>query len=203
MDELNKKRAESGSQSGQSLIELLVAMSIAGIFIGGVTIALDVALRSTTQSKHAQPASLLVQELLDTVAVAARANWQGSIAVLPLNTPYHIMNGVAVAGSESKTPDVNGLVYTRFFTVADVIPPDASRKLITVTATWPAGASIGTVTLARYVTRSQNSAFRQTDWSGDSGQSGLFIDAAKFAAQSGIIKVTDGGFIYLDGFSAP
>jgi len=197
MDALNSK-------SGQSLIELLIAIGIAGIFISGATLSVDVALRSTTQNKQAQPASQLAQELLDAVVVAARANWQGNIANPPivLGAPYVITAaGASAAGTEFK--DLNGLRYTRSFAVADVSPVDSSKKSITVTVTWPVGASLGTVTLARIVTRNQNAVFRQTDWSGGSGQFGVFNDATKFDTQSGEIKITDGGSIYLNGFSAP
>ena len=50
---------------GQSLIELLVALSMAGIFIVGMTSAIEVSLRTGAQNEFMQAASLLAQEELD------------------------------------------------------------------------------------------------------------------------------------------
>ncbi len=211
MGELNNKivesrklKVKSGFQSGQSLIELLIAIGVAGIFITGAMLSVDVALRSTAQNKQVQPASFLAQELMDAVVVAARTNWQQNIAAPTLGNPYFISVGVSTAGKEASSP-LNGVTYQRFFTISDASPVDASKKLIMVTVEWPAASPTNNITLARYVTRNQNAVFRQTDWSGGGGQSGIFADATKFDVQSpsGGMHTSEGGSIYLEGFSAP
>ncbi len=208
MDESNDavkrktRNVKRGSESGQSLIELMIAIGIAGIFITGATFSVDVALRLTSQNKQAQPASFLAQELMDAVVVAARANWQGNIAA-PFTTggSYFISGGSSIAGTESKI--LNNLTYTRSFIITDPAT-DASKKLITVTVTWPVGASVGTVTLQRYVTRNQNVVFRQTDWSG--GPTGLstatFGDQTKFY-QGTNMDSTTGGILFISGLLHP
>lgn len=202
--ESKRLKVKSGLQSGQSLIELLIAIGVAGIFITGAALSVDVALRSTSQNKQVQPAGQLAQELLDNVVVAARANWQTNIASLMLGSPYYVSVGVTTAGKEA-TPLLllNGIQYQRFFVVSDLVSPDPLQKSITVTVEWPAASPTASITLTRFVARNQNFAFQQTDWSGGIGQPGFFVDATKFDTQSGAIKISEGGSMYLNGFSAP
>lgn len=191
---------------GQSLIELLVAIGVASLFITGVTGIVEVALRSSVVGRESQSASYLGQELLDAVTVISNSNWSAiaSIAVASSIIPPSSV----VAAPELVT--VNSVQYTRFFTVerisrdanGDFVEPydvnfdDPSTKRVTVTISWP-GAN--PLTFTKLITRHQNVAFVQTDWFGGDGQNGIIVDPTKFATQSGI-DISQSGSLKLSGF---
>ena len=191
---------------GQSLIELLIAIGVAGLFITGVTSTIEFALKSSVVGRASQTASYLGQELLDAVSVIANANWLlvggvvGSAYVVP---PTTVSLGTELVPA-------NGINYTRFFTVEhisrdannnvleiyDVDFDDPSTKRIVVTLSWPGG---GLLTFTKLITRHQNAAFVQTDWFGGDSQNGIILDSTKFATQSGI-DVSQSGSLKLSGF---
>lgn len=186
---MDKFQIKHPNLCGQSLIELLIAIGVASLFITGITTTIEVALRSSISGKEAQSASYLGQELVDAVTVIAHANWS-SIAQAVGNAYVVSPNTVAI-GQEQIT--INGVVYTRFFTVASVLRDvsgnldtgvdDPSTKRILVTVQWLGG---GPWTVTKLITRHAHGVFLQTDWFGGSGQRGIISDIAKFDTQSGI-----------------
>lgn len=196
MDALNN------GQRGQSLIELLVAIGVAGIFITGATLSLDVAIRSTKQNKQSQPAAQLAQELLDNVSVVSQSNWASVVAVA--GPSFISTSGVfSVATGKEIVASVSGVDYQRYFIVSDLpAGADPSRKVITVTVEWPAVGPTNRVSLSRSVTRHENAVFRQTDWSGGAGQPGAFQDATKFDTRSNM-TVSEGGSLSITGLPHP
>lgn len=60
---------------GQSLIELLIALTVGIILIGSAATLIAVTLRSSTHNKFVQPAVQLAHDLLDKVAVFSETRW--------------------------------------------------------------------------------------------------------------------------------
>ena len=181
---------------GQSLIELLVALGMAGIFIIGMTSAIEVSLRTGTQNEFMQVASLLVQEELDSVVAVAKSDWHkiGLIPpednLFPLLEYYVDMSAapfiISAAGlHENKT--VGNTSYSRYFVPEQVyrnnngdIGPagsgyflDSATEKITAYVSWNNGTQ--KISSVRYINRIGNRIFKQTDWSGGVQAEQLFI----------------------------
>src|SRR3989344_2859428 len=95
-------------KNGQSLIELLLAIALGSMFITSAVGVLVVSLRSGSQNKSIQTASLLAQEFLDKTKVFAEQRWS-NVYALTKGQPYYLnMAGgifVAIAGTELITLD--------------------------------------------------------------------------------------------------
>lgn len=188
----------SKNNGGQSLIEVLIAVSIGALIVGSAAGSLLFTVRSNQQNRATDAASPLAQELLDNVRSIAEGRWR-SIYDLTKTTsvttyPYSLDDSLnIVAASQQKT--VNNIVYTRYFTVEDVnrencgrgnittnaetfllcsslqtdVFKDPSTQKITVKVTWPQGGVTAEVLLSEYFTRSKNEINQFTDWSGSTG----------------------------------
>lgn len=219
-------------QKGQSLIEILIAVTVAGLLVGGAAALISVVLQSGTQSRYYQAASGLAQELMDRVTVFAEARWYCSTTTCPLadGTPTGIYNlnkapvpqkyrldpsGPSfVSNKNVETVTLNTSdTYTRYFYVENVsrdgsgnIEPnyeptreDPSTQKITVKVEWPAVAPTQNVSVVKYLTRSRNAVFRQTDWSGGKGQCSGYVDQAnsQFCDSTGLDSTSKAGEIKL------
>lgn len=193
--------ARRASQGGQSLLELLLAIGISALLIGGAAAAIALALNVNTQSKPVQGALFITQGLADKAAALAEEDWIGNMDGLsaPPATYYVTESGGAFSvTSGSDTAFLDDIMYTRYFTAESVyrdaggiIAPtgtlDPSTKKITANAAWSQGAGTTQFTVVKYVTRSRNISTGQTDWSGGAGQSGGFSASDKYdAADAGI-----------------
>ncbi len=179
------------SNKGQSLIEILIGIAVGVIIIGGVSATIAVVLRSNVQNKNSQTATSLAQEVLNEIGDIATANWHS--IDLPVVGQYHVAittGAVFVIQSGTEGPamlTLDGKGFTRFFTVENIsrdpntgdIQPaasyavandDPSTKKIVVTVQWLEGSDTASVNLTKFVTRSRNLVFRQTDWVGGTGQ---------------------------------
>ncbi len=183
------------NQKGQSLIELLVALGIAGIFIVGMTTAIEVSLKTGSQNEFIQSASLLAQEELDSLVAASKNDWHKIGLVVPNDNlspllEYFVDTSVqpftiSAAGlHESKI--VGNVTYDRYFVPEAVyrnnngeIGSGAGYNLDPATIKATAHVSWGNVSnkisLTRYINRVGNYIFKQTDWSAGVTTDQLFI----------------------------
>lgn len=189
-------RKEILNNRGQSLVELVVGVSVAAIIIGAVTGTSIIILRSNVQTKRLQAAANLSQELSDNLRSFAESDWR-NIYDLAHGSGNHFYLNTATSPFSTSTGDetiaVEGVNYTRYFYVENVnrdlcgvgavttaatttcasgpdqtgVADDPSTQKATVTVTWPDSAGI---TLVEYLSRSRANTFRQTDWIGGSGQ---------------------------------
>ena len=188
--EVSKKNERFVLLRGQSLVELLIAVSIAGFFIAGATITVTTALKSGGSTEAQQTGAFFAQELLDQASAVAIADWHNIdpsfLNCAPSANEYYFTVGggslVRTCGREQKT--FSGADYTRYITVLDVYRQnnrgggialancaaldcnDPSTKRIVSTATWMQNGIPQTLQLTTYVTRSRAKLFEQTDWSG-------------------------------------
>jgi Tfp pilus assembly protein PilV len=182
---------------GQSLVEILVALSVAAILIGGATTAVTVYLRSNYETKTQQSAVFLAQELMDNTRSYAEGNWDNIYGLnKSSSTLYSLITSSSpfTASSSAESITIDNLTYTRSFYVDNVnrdlcgsgaitssstdacttpgaagVAEDPSTQLITVQVQLPAPRT-AVIRLQEYVTRSKTSVMNQNDWVGGSGQ---------------------------------
>lgn len=182
---------------GQSLVEILVALSVAAILIGGATTAITVYLRSNYETKTQQSAVFLAQELMDNTRSYAEGNWENIYGLnKSSSTLYSLITSSSpfTASSSAESITIDNLTYTRSFYVDNVnrdlcgsgaitssstdacttpgaagVAEDPSTQLITVQVQLPAPRT-AVIRLQEYVTRSKIAVLNQSDWSGGANQ---------------------------------
>ena len=150
-------------RSGQSLVEVLIAVAIGAILIVASVAVIVPALQSNTQAAKIQVASSLGKELLDNVRVWSEGDWNNVLALATgtsetyyLNTsssPFSAVGG----GSGTESLTIGTSTYTRYFYLSDIQRNtagqivtsdgtyDPSTKQVTVVYGWP-GGPINTMT---------------------------------------------------------
>ena len=170
-------------KKGQSLIELLVAISVGAILFLGAASLIAPSLKINKTTGQVEAATGLGEQLLDNVRVWSEGNWHGvlALATSSANTYYLSTSSspfAAATGTESVT--IGTTTYTRFFYLGDVYRDgsgnatstsagntyDPSTKAVTVVYGWPRGT---TTTITAYLTRNHTIVLDQTDWSGGPG----------------------------------
>jgi hypothetical protein len=63
------------SRRGQSLIEIMIAVAVGAVLVGGAVMLVSVVLKSGEQNKYFQGASLLSKDLMDKVTVYIESDW--------------------------------------------------------------------------------------------------------------------------------
>lgn len=200
-------------RSGQSLIEVLIAIAIGALMVVAAGAIIAPALRVNTQTSQAQVGSSLAKALLDNVRVWAEGDWHNisNLATTSLNTYYlNTSNSPFTASTGTESVVVSTTTYNRYFYVDDVNRDasgyitssggsvDPSTKRVTVAYSWPQSA---TYTISDYLTRYRNNVFVQTDWSGGPGQSGPVTSTnSQFATSTNTNYTTTTGSIIIQGF---
>lgn len=114
---------KSKKNKGQSLIEVIIALTVGAIFIATAAGAISVSLRSNFDSRSLQTANNLAQETIDNISAIGESNWykiynlnKGS------NSKYYINSSrqIIVAGINDETVVVDGKSYKRYFTIENV-----------------------------------------------------------------------------------
>lgn len=183
--------------NGQSLIEVLIGMSIGAILIGAAAASTVFVLRSNYDVKTTQIASSLADEYIGNINSLVLSDWQkiytppagkgadSQFYLTASGTTFVLVSGVT-------TTVVEGKNFTRYFSIENVsrnlcgagdisinattscaqigdsgIADDPSTQKITVNAQWEGGRSLNKI---QYLTRIQNKVFIQTDWSGGANQ---------------------------------
>jgi len=174
-------------RKGQSLVEILVAVAVGTILIGGSVGLMGVSIKSYgTVRKHLQ-ANILIRQAAEVIQSLARSNWH-NIYDLTKGTDYKIsLSGnfwTISAGQETDT--VNSIPYKRYFQVNDV-NRDASDNIAEVGTDDPSTQKITIIleygnnytsssSISFYFTRSDNnSVFHQTDWAGGDSVTGPVV----------------------------
>ncbi|MDP3947161.1 MAG: prepilin-type N-terminal cleavage/methylation domain-containing protein, partial [bacterium] len=224
MSNLNKARLFiNAPRSGQSLIELIIGMVIATIIIAAASGAVALILKSNNQAKRLDTATNLARELSNNLRSFADASW---FNVYDSDSNHHYLITSAspftvTLGNETLV--INGVTYTRYFSVERVnrdlcgagvittaatttcasgpnttgVIEDPSTTKVTIVATWP-GTTTG-VQLIEYLSRSRNTVTRQTDWSGGTGQEGPATTTNSFASSTDINYTGSAGSAQLSG----
>ena len=174
MVELNFK-----NKSGHSLIEVLIAMAVGTITILAAVTVLTLMLRIGKQDVSFQTAAFLEQEVVDKLLVTADRDWQ-EVAETSDDKKYYLKTTEAkgfeiVEGDE--TVPIDGVNYTYYIEFDEVNRSDSgaisssgssdpSTRKVELSVTWRFQGDDEISTVTKYITRSKNEVFRQTNWSG-------------------------------------
>ena len=212
----------SSEQSGQSLIDILIGVAIGAILIGGAAATITLTLRSNVQNKNIQIASSLSQAMLDQVSVYAAADWHNIDALSGIvpGVPYHLISAASSFEKKdgAKSETVEGIVFSTSFKV-DVVHrnqetdavetpsaltyEDPSTKKVIAVTTWAEAGQTADVSVNKYITRSRNFIFQQTNWKDGPGHgafpSGDPVLNNKFYDYAGI-KISEVGLLKKTGF---
>lgn len=217
---MHMKNKKHSSTRGQSLIEMLIALGIGVILIGGVTALITTNLRSSSESKSAQVAAALTQEVTEAVKSKAEANWNAFYALGKTSAnKYYIASSTLAITAGTESVALGEYNFTRYFYIENVnrtkcgtgsvttdaatgaprdcgvaffasdeaaIAEDPLTQKITVVIEWN-GES---VKQEQFVSRSRNSAFRQTDWSGGGGDTSILTASNGRYSTSTAIETT-------------
>lgn len=177
-------------QKGQILIELLLAVAIAGVIAGLAAQLTGVSLRSVQVSSRESSARMLAEEAIESSLAVSQEKWH-NIYNLAKGTPnyyypFHqtapVDKWVLLSGQENVT--IEGVDYTRSLYFENVnreeatenitassglgIYDDPSTQKLTVVVSW----NDGSVVLTKYLSRWKNETVVQTNWFGSSGTAG-------------------------------
>ena len=229
-----KPKDQTGSQdqklsSGQSLVEIIIAIAVGAILIGGATAIIAPILRSNLETRNVQIATSLAQEYLDNLQSLAESDWQiiysppsakgpsSQFYLAPTSTTFMLVSGATSTIVEGKT-------FTRYFSIENVNRNLCGSSDITTNATTSCASGPGTAGVAddpstqkitaivtwpesrsisktQYLTRNINKVFVQTDWSAGPGQEGpITLENNQFATSSNINYSTTTGSIKIQGF---
>lgn len=124
-----------GKSKGQSLVEVLIAISIGGLIIGSSVIAITLSLRSNVQNEAIKNANFLLYEMIDSVRSVAEGDWNKLYSSVTKATPAHVVrdNGglILVNGTEGvpESDAISGLVgYWKFDEASGDIAYDFSAN---------------------------------------------------------------------------
>jgi type II secretory pathway component PulJ len=210
-----KNSRVSSSRRGQSLLEVIVGLSIGAILIGAGAFAVSSMLQANFTLQKSQSASALNQELMDQVRAFAGADWQNLAALSKSSTTPRFLvatGSILVVSNGTEDLTSNNNAFTRFFTVEDAcrevgaqgaltgtVPcaggsvTDPSAQYVAVYTRWQSAGNTGEVKSSEYLTRWNNVVFHQSDWSGGAGETGVLVEPGNRFATSTNVDVTSTG----------
>lgn len=215
-------------EGGQSLVEILVAISIGVILIGAATTALIPIIKSNLETQNIQTADLLAQDYLDKVKALGESDWHviyNPPAAKGISSQFYLaVSGTTFAILSGTTSTIIGSnTFTRYFSVENVNRDLCGSGNISTNATTSCASGPGTVGVTEdpstqkitatvtwstnrslqkteYITRSTNKIFVQTDWSAGPGQEGPITSPNnQFSTSSGIDYASTTGSIKIQG----
>lgn len=210
-------------QEGQSLVEVLVGITIGAILVGSAAFGIASMLNASGNIQRTQVAIGLSQDLSDKVRSITSASWNDLYGLLwkSSSTQYYVTTstGRISIASGTEVLVLNNLSYTRFFSVEDVFrktdsggdicvsPPcgvgyaiDPSLERVTVHTTWQVGPKVSEVVITDYLTRWSNGVSQQKDWSGGGGIDGPFAQSPNVFSSSTNIDASSSGILKIKGF---
>lgn len=173
MGELNFK-----NNNGQSLMELLVAVGVGVIIILTGVSTVAVYLRVSSQDITFQHANFFAQELIDNVNVTAEGEWSkivnaASNSYLATST----MGFAVISGQENRA--IDSTIYTRYFYSTSVCRDagesivdcssgidDPFTKKLNVKVEWLYRNATTSISLEKFLTKTNNEVIFQTNWVG-------------------------------------
>jgi len=212
---------------GQSLIEVLIGLTIGALIIGGVSAGLVSSLRSNTQTKQDIIATEIAQKTMDNVRVLAESDWNKIYGVSAGKGPtvnYYIYSngqtfsivsslvGLSVEDKAKIEINVENIVYTASFTIDNVSRAgsgaidsgtsyDPSTQKIVISVSWKTiGTNERTISITSYITRTKNISVLFTDWSAGPGVEGPITSANNGFSSSENIDYSVQGQIKVSGY---
>lgn len=205
------------NQSGQILAEILIAVVMAGIVIGGVASTIGTSLVASKKAKEIATATALVQQDLEALRTIGESNWSNIYCPPSGSCPgskgasvdyqivlsggsWQIQSGVA-------TTSIDGLIYTHYFYIENISRDsegviivyndqneDPSAQKITAVVSWPNGST--DFTMSEYLMRTTSAYFKDYNWTSGNINSGPYTSSSgTYAATSDPIIIIENGMI--------
>lgn len=198
-------------QNGQLLVEALIAIALAAIVVSLGVEMIYSTLMSDQLAGRMNVAAGLIEETLETVESIATEKWQDIYNLTKGSAEYYPQqsSGKWIAASGAESVSIDGVNYSRSFTVQNVCREtdsskdvtgitdsngstttcvqsggsfDPSTQKINAAVSWPGG---NPVTASKYLSRWRNKVCLQTSWSSSgSGPSNCPVDV--YESKSGI-----------------
>jgi type II secretory pathway pseudopilin PulG len=215
---------------GQSLIEVIIGLTIGALIIGGVSAGLVSSLRSNTQTKQDIAATEIVQKTMDNLRALSESDWNviSSVEGGAEKKYYLLFDELTQTFSvlldptppEDLTPEqkekievtIENITYTPSFYVYDVSRAgngeidsgttyDPSTQKIIIFVSWKTiGTSERTINIVSYVTRTKNTSVLFPDWSAGSGVEGPVTSANNGFSSSDNLDYSVQGQIKVSGY---
>src|SRR3989338_6413329 len=193
---------------GFSLVEIILAVALFGLFATALIGLLMDSYGSNFQAEEKDKATLSAQEGLEAVFSIRRQAWN------LLENGNHGLDNASGYWQFSGTADsLDDGKYTRVINISDTCRSggsivncpsgtvDLHTKKVTSTVTYTAINRVeNQVELTAYLTTWQSKDWIQTDWSGGSGQS-IWSGSAKYNGDDGNVDVSTSGQVTLEGSS--
>jgi len=205
------------NQGGQVLAEILIAVIMAGIVIGGVASTIGTSLIASKRSKQIATATALAQQDLEALRTIAESSWL-SIYCPPAgscpgskgaSTNYQIVlsEGAWQIQSGVATTRIDDLVYSHYFYIENVSRnaegniidysgqnEDPSAQKITATVSWPGGTD--DFKMSEYLMRTTSAYFKDYGWVSDNIGAGPYTSSGgTYAATSDPVIIIENGMI--------
>ena len=207
---------------GQSLIEIIVALTVGVVLVGGVSTLIGLNIRTSYDAKTIQAATALAQEVSDKVKSVAEADWHNIYNLNKGSTYQYFISTTTpsiVINSGAELISSDGKNFNRYFYVENVNRTNCGMGDITTNAATscdtafptsgvgddPLTQKITVVVLLNgteilrqieFLIRSKNVSVSQMDWSGGSGQLGPTANVGnKFYSSSNIDSTSTPGWI--------
>jgi hypothetical protein len=169
---------------GQLLLEILIAVGVAAVVLSVVSQLVLVSLNSNKATVESTIAENLAQGEFKAVGAIAFSKWQNLYNLTKATSSHYFATSTAGAWATStgnETISINGLSFTRYFTISNVCRDDATRAIITTIGVPPCTAgnsddpstqkitvtvswSGGTIVRSDHLTRWRNQTCVQTSW---------------------------------------
>ena len=184
----------SNSQSGQLLLEIMVAIAASVIIVTLGAQLVYVGMRGNKSSSETNVALGLVEETFEAARNIATEKWQNIYNLTKFSVNYYpqVSSSKWIAAIGTEDVIISNKTYTRYFIIQNVCRNsgnvsgitdsngsaitcvssggvfDPSTQKITTNVNWPDAEAL---LVGEYITRWKNKTCVQTDWSG--GQSGV------------------------------
>jgi hypothetical protein len=199
-------------RAGQSFVELLIGIAVGAIFMVGASMIIAPSLSENGQATKVQTAANNADALINNVRVWSEGGWGNVLSIATGSSyQYYLITSSSpyVATSGVQTIVVATTTYTQYFYVSDVyrtitgdisLSPagntyDPSTKQISVLYNWTNGKP---ETMTTYITRNDDEAFIQDDWSGGPNATTATTSVGnQFASSTNIDYTTSTGSIFV------
>lgn len=201
-------------RTGQSLIEVLIGVTVAGALILAAGRVVDITTKTSGANQKKQTAAFLAQQLLENIVTYADTQWYcAPTTCAATRGVYNLTKGssqryylVATptlewrdGASSGEAVVIGATTYNRYFYIENVCrdasgnfitcvgsppPEDFSTQKATVVVAWSDGGQALQTTMERYLLRTRVAAVSQTDWSGGSWSPNCFSLANNTFAES-------------------
>jgi len=199
------------TQKGQMLVEILVAVTIAGIVIGGVATMIGTSLVTSKKTREVTVANGLAQQDMEAIETLAQSSWI-KLYCPPLGTcpgnkgttsTYSVIlsGGSWVFQSGAASTTVDGINFSRYFYVENVLRnaggdivvgrvpgnEDPSTQKVTIYLTWSGGSEFSA---SEYIMRTGSSFFIDRGWvSGNLNNGPYTTSVGTYSTSSGDINI--------------